>query len=80
VFLSKKLFAISIAVVIATLIEALMVGGFYAMGGNTGSGFLHRLFVLGGGNFLGGGYIQWLTLVAFFWSMIEIRDCFNYIT
>ena len=56
-----------------------MVSGYIATGGETGSGLFHRLFILGGGNFLGGGYIQWLTFVAFFWSMIEIRDCFNYI-
>lgn len=75
-FLSKKLFAIAVALVIATIIEAIMVAGFYA---TTTGDFLNRMFVLGGGNFLAGGYIQWLTFFAFFWSMIEIRDCFKHI-
>jgi biopolymer transport protein ExbB/TolQ len=33
-----------------------------------------RLFVLLGGNFLGGGYIQLLTYFAFAWSLVEIID------
>lgn len=78
-FLSKKLFGIAVSLVIATLLEGAMVAGFYATGAEAGTGFFHRLFVLGGGNFVGGGYIQWLTFFAFFWSMFEIRDCFVHI-
>lgn len=76
-FLSKKLFGIVIAIAIATVLEGLMVAGFYATGAEAGGNFLNRLFILAGGNFIAGGYIQWLTFFAFFWSMIEIRDCFT---
>lgn len=31
-----------------------------------------RLILLFGGDFFGGGYIQWITYVAFIWSILEI--------
>lgn len=76
-YLSKKLSGILLALIIASVIEIAMVAGFYATVSEGDPSFLNRLFVLGGGNFLTGGYIQWLTFFAFFWSMIEIRDCFR---
>jgi biopolymer transport protein ExbB/TolQ len=34
---------------------------------------LHRVLVLLGGDFLGGGYIQGLTYLAFIWALIEVK-------
>jgi len=77
VYLSKKLSGILLALIIASVIEIAMVAGFYATVAEGDPTFFNRIFVLAGGNFLTGGYIQWLTFFAFFWSMIEIRDCFR---
>lgn len=33
---------------------------------------IYRLSVALGGNFIGGGYIQWLTFLAFYWGMFEV--------
>lgn len=76
-YLSKKLSGIIFALTIASILEIVMVAGFYATISEGTPIFLNRIFVLAGGNFLLGGYIQWLTFFAFFWSMIEIRACFK---
>ncbi|OUR97096.1 hypothetical protein A9Q84_12255 [Halobacteriovorax marinus] len=41
---------------------------------STSEGIANRLFVLLGGDFTGGGYIQLLTFFAFFWAQFEILD------
>ncbi len=74
---SKKLFGILFALSVATILEIMMVAGYYATTEAGTFHFLNRFFVLTGGNFIGGGYIQWLTFFAFFWSMIEIKECFK---
>lgn len=39
----------------------------------TSEGIIHRFFILFGGDFLGGGYIQCLTFLSFFWAFFEIK-------
>lgn len=34
---------------------------------------IHRLILLLGGDFFGGGYIQWITYVAFVWAILEMN-------
>ncbi len=41
---------------------------------------LHRLILLLGGDFKGGGYIQWITYVAFVWAILEISKLNRKIT
>jgi flagellar motor component MotA len=35
---------------------------------------LHRILILLGGDVVGGGYVQTLTYVAFFWSYFEVKE------
>ena len=36
------------------------------------TGPLKRILILLGGDFIGGGYIQWITIIAFNWALFEI--------
>ena len=72
--ISKRLQLIMTSLVLAFVLSVLAFAGFQSTGGTGGSGFGHRLFVLLGGNFTGGGYIQFLTYFAFFWSLFDIID------
>jgi biopolymer transport protein ExbB/TolQ len=38
---------------------------------------IRRLMLLLGGNFLGGGYVQFMTYIAFFWGLFEIKERFH---
>ncbi len=64
---------------IAAAISVISIFGYKLTGSHEGSGFIHRVFVLLGGNILSGGYIQFLTFFAFFWGMFDIFSKKNYI-
>lgn len=40
----------------------------------------HRIALLMGGNFLGGGYIQFLTYLAFFWCLFDVLGVKSFLT
>ncbi len=66
---NEKLVDLTKAATISLIFTLAMSIGFHF----TSSGLFHRLFILFGGDFLGGGYIQCLTYIAFFWAFFEIR-------
>ncbi len=70
--INKKILLLFWAVALATLISGVATAGYYATGGMSGDGMANRVFVLLGGNFTGGGYIQFLTYLAFFLSLFDI--------
>lgn len=72
--ISKRLQTIVISLGLAFVLTMLAVFGFQSTGGTGGSGFANRIFILLGGDFTGGGYIQFLTYFAFFWSMFDIVE------
>jgi biopolymer transport protein ExbB/TolQ len=45
----------------------------------TTSPAVHRILVLLGGDIVNGGYIQFLTYIAFFWSWFEVKDKLRFI-
>lgn len=57
---------------IATAIQGAVVGT-HALLDPATTPTVHRLTTLLGGDFFGGGYIQFLTLVAFFWGVLDVR-------
>lgn len=64
-----------IIAVFATLAMMALLSTLYQIqGAQSGQGPIHRIITLLGGNFFGGGYIQAMTYIAFFWSMLEIID------
>ncbi|MFG1499144.1 MotA/TolQ/ExbB proton channel family protein [Halobacteriovorax sp. XZX-3] len=69
----KELQLIGQAVVISSVIVAVLNGA-YLSGIFPQDGMVSRLLILLGGNFIKGGYIQWLTYMAFFWSISEIKE------
>lgn len=58
-----------IAFGLALILQAL-ISGLYQFSDND---TLQRFTLLLGGDFVGGGYIQFLTFFAFFWGLIEVR-------
>jgi len=65
--------------IIIALFWSIFVAGisitiFYITGGIDGASLLNRFSVLLGGNFLNGGYIQFLTFFAFFWALLDIKE------
>jgi len=72
--ISKGLMNILISLALAAFIVLFASMGYSSTGGATGEGINHRLFVLLGGNIKGGGYIQFLTYFAFFWSLFDIFE------
>ena len=72
--ISKSLMNILIALGLAIFITLFAHMGYSSTGGTTGEGLNNRLFVLLGGNIAGGGYIQFLTYFAFFWSLFDIFE------
>lgn len=69
--LSGRLRNIAIAAFGSLLAAIVLMALFQMTGGDAGKGFMNRLFILLGGNILGGGYIQVFTYFAFIWSMLE---------
>jgi chemotaxis protein MotA len=69
---SSKLTRVAIALGISVVLQVLFVVllGLARSGGSDG---LERILILLGGDFLNGGYIQFLTFAAFFWGLIEVR-------
>ncbi|MFG1492273.1 MotA/TolQ/ExbB proton channel family protein [Halobacteriovorax sp. GFR7] len=68
----KELQLIGQAVVVSSVMVGLL-NGVYLSGIFPQDGMVSRLLILLGGNFIKGGYIQWLTYLAFFWSISEIK-------
>lgn len=65
---ARLLYALLVSIVLQTLIVIL----FYATGAEKGESIANRIAVLLGGNLLGGGYIQFLEFVAFFWCLFDM--------
>jgi biopolymer transport protein ExbB/TolQ len=70
--ISKKFMTLTASICLGVGITLISVMGYKLTGGMTGTGTANRLFVLLGGNFLAGGYIQFFTYIAFFWSLFDI--------
>ncbi len=70
--ISKRLQLIVISLALAIGVILLAVVGYQATGAATSTGIANRMFILLGGNVTGGGYIQFLTYFAFFWSVFDI--------
>ncbi len=68
--INEKLIDLTKAATISILFTFCMAIGFHF----TSDNFINRFFILLGGDFLGGGYIQCCTYIAFFWAFFEIRD------
>jgi biopolymer transport protein ExbB/TolQ len=66
--LTRVVIALGISIVLQVLFVVLL--GLARSGGHDG---LERMVILVGGDFLNGGYIQFLTFVAFFWGLIEVQ-------
>ncbi len=71
-FLSKKVLSLLMALAASLLLIFLTVLGLEVFSEDQSASA--RFFTLLGGDFLGGGYIQFFTYFAFFWSFIEILD------
>ena len=69
---NTKFSTLIISFIISTSISVLTYLGFVSTGGIEGTSLANRIFMLLGGNFSSGGYIQFLTFLAFFWSLFEI--------
>ncbi|ATH07591.1 hypothetical protein BIY24_06415 [Halobacteriovorax marinus] len=67
--INEKLADFFKAAIISISITFIMAIGFHFVS----EGILRRFFILFGGDFLGGGYIQCLTFTAFFWAFFEIK-------
>jgi len=65
---NDKFIHFSKSIFISLAIALLMSVGFHT----TSEGIPKRMFLLLGGDFTGGGYIQMLTFLAFFWAQFEI--------
>lgn len=72
--ISKKLITFFMASLLGLGASLMAIAGYQITGGQAGTGLANRFFILLGGNFLGGGYIQFLTYIAFFWSFFEITQ------
>lgn len=70
--IGKKIILLLWSLGLSALISSFAIMGFHLTNGIEGSGFANRFFVLLGGNFTGGGYIQSLTYLAFFLSLFDI--------
>lgn len=60
------------AVGAAIVLQALVVG-LYQLSDPSATPTLHRMGILLGGDLVGGGYIQFLTLAGFLWGLLEVR-------
>lgn len=72
----KKLIGFFISFSLSSLIIFFSALGLNLAGGSTAAmdSTFARLLVLLGGDILGGGYIQFFTYIAFFWSFYEIYE------
>lgn len=73
---SKKFAGLILSLFISSTLIILTYIGLQLSGGSEVAmdSRLARIFVLLGGNITGGGYIQFATYVAFFWSFFEIYE------
>lgn len=69
----KNLRNLTLAAGLALLITAICII-LFALTNKMSSPALHRIVVLLGGDVISGGYIQFLTYIAFFWSWFEVRE------
>ncbi len=75
----SRLIRLSIAFAI-TIAFQILVSALFMLSDRETSAFLYRTAILLGGNFVGGGYIQFLTFLSFFWGLLEIRYSKKWIT
>ena len=67
--INEKLVDLTKSATISVVLIFAMAIGFHF----TTEGVVHRFFILLGGDFIGGGYIQCFTYIAFFWAFFEIK-------
>ncbi|MDA9189764.1 MotA/TolQ/ExbB proton channel family protein [bacterium] len=77
--LRKKLSFAFYSLLISTSLSCLLALGYYKTLDSESLSALNRFFILFGGNFLNGGYIQFLTFFAFFWCLLEIKAQLRFI-
>lgn len=72
----KKILGFLISLVLSSALIILSAVGLMLSGGDSAAmeSTVARIFVLLGGQFTGGGYIQFFTYIAFFWSFFEIFE------
>ncbi len=60
------------SILLAMFFEGIAILLFFSSGGYEGSGTINRMGVLFGGNFINGGYIQFIEYIFFFWGILEV--------
>ncbi len=71
--LEKKEMQLILRSVAISTVVIIVLNGAYLSGIFPKEGIVARLLILLGGDFIKGGYIQWLTYCAFIWSLGEIK-------
>ena len=70
--MKKKNTRVLLSFLLAVALEVIAILMFTMTGGTEGAGTINRLGVLFGGNFVNGGYIQFLEYIFFFWGSLEV--------
>ncbi len=70
--MKKKNIRVLVSFLLAAGLEMLAILMFEMTGGTAGGTTVNRLGVLFGGNFINGGYIQFLEYIFFFWGSLEV--------
>jgi flagellar motor component MotA len=70
----KRLIVGIISLIYSIILMTILIFGYIRTKDLESLSDLNRFFILMGGDFWGGGYIQFLTYFSFFWCLIEIKD------